>query len=87
MFTPPTSSSTTSNGPCSANPAGATAVAPRAATPARDASWRTVATTWAPAATASSTAAVPTPPAAPWMHTRSPIARPHWVNRASCAVV
>ncbi len=40
----------------------------------------------APAAAASWTAAVPTPPAAPVTSTRSPRARPHWVNSASWAV-
>ena len=45
MFGAPTSSSTTSKGPWSTKASGATTVAPRAATPARDASVRTVATT------------------------------------------
>ena len=48
MLAAPTSSSTTSNGPWSTNASGATTVAPRAATPARDASLRTVATTSQP---------------------------------------
>ena len=43
----------------------------------------TVATTVAPVAAASWTPAVPTPPAAPEMSTRSPMRRPAWVNRAS----
>ena len=30
--------------------------------------------------------AIPTPPAAPWISTRSPSVSPHWVNSASCAV-
>ena len=41
----------------------------------------------APAATASCTPARPTPPAAPWTQSRSPMASPHCVNRASWAVV
>ena len=86
-FGPPISSSTTLNGPCSTNPSGATAVAPKAATRWRISALRTVAMTVAPAATASWTPAMPTPPAAPCTHTRSPSNRPHCVKRASLAVV
>ena len=53
----------------------------------RLASSRTVATTVAPASAPRSTAAVPTPPAAPCTSSRSPIASPAWVNSASWAVV
>ncbi len=63
------------------------AMAPRDATAGRRSSRRTVATTEAPAAAASWTAAVPTPPAAPCTHTRSPMVSWAWVNRASWAVV
>ena len=48
---------------------------------------RTVAVTRAPADAPSWTAAVPTPPAAPWTRSRSPGASPAWVKIASCAVV
>jgi len=77
----------TSKGPSSTIAPGSTTEAPSRATSARIAGLRTVAVTRAPVATASWTAALPTPPAPPEMHTRSPTARPHWVNRASWAVV
>ena len=48
---------------------------------------RTVAVTRAPAITPSCTAAMPTPPAAPWTSSRSPTVSPAWVNSASWAVV
>jgi hypothetical protein len=58
-----------------------------AATRSRLASWRTVAVTRTPAMTPSWTAAMPTPPAAPWTSSRSPAVIAAWVKRASCAVV
>ena len=79
----PTSSSTTSNGPCSSKPSGSIASAPRAATSSRSSSRRTVAVTRAPAARPSWIAAVPTPPAPPCTSRRSPAVRPAWVNSAS----
>ena len=46
-----------------------------------------MAVTWAPALRPSWTAAVPTPPAAPWTSRRSPARRPDCVKTASWAVV
>ena len=87
MLGAPTSSSTTSKGPCSSKPSGAITVAPKRSTPARSSSRRTVATTRAPAARPSWMAAVPTPPAPPCTSSRSPGRRPAWLKSASCAVV
>ena len=87
-FGAPTSSRTTSNGPCSSKPSGSsTSSAPSCATASRASGLRTVAVTCAPTAWASWTAAVPTPPAAPWTSSRSPGRSRAWVKSASCAVV
>jgi hypothetical protein len=89
-FGPPMSSSTTSNGPRASKPSGlmtSTPAPPSSATAPRNASLRTVAVTRAPARAASCTPAMPTPPAAPWTRTCSPSVSPHWLNRASWAVV
>ena len=59
-------------GPRSAKPSGAIARTPSAAICSRACSLRTVAVTRAPAITPSWTAAMPTPPAAPWTSRRSP---------------
>ncbi len=83
----PTSSRITSNGPRSTKPSVGMTSAPSAATCSCSASLRTVAVTRAPAAAASWIAAVPTPPAAPWIRTRSPSVRWPCVKRASWAVV
>ena len=64
-----------------------TASAPSCATASRASGLRTVAVTCAPSACASWTAAVPTPPAAPWTSSRSPGRSWAWVMIASCAVV
>ena len=88
MFGAPTSSRITSNGPCSSKPSGSMAAsAPSSFTWSRRSALRTVAVTRAPAAAPSWTAAVPTPPAAPWTSRRSPAFSPHCVKTASCAVV
>ena len=84
----PTSSSTTSKGPCVLEALRSDRPSRRAPPPAaRSSSLRTVAVTRAPAARPSCTAAVPTPPAAPC--TQQPLARrsPAWVKSASWAVV
>ena len=76
----------TSNGPASTNSSGAIAFTPSAVTCSRQCSLRTVAVTRAPAIVPSCTAAVPTPPAAPWTSSRSPTISPAWVKSASWAV-
>ena len=86
QFGAPTSSRITSNGPASPNSSGAIALTPSAAISSRQCSSRTVAVTRAPAIVASCTAAVPTPPAAPWTSSRSPTDSPACVNSASWAV-
>ena len=77
----------TSNGPCASKPSGSIALTSSALICSRACSLRTVAVTRAPAIWPSWTAAMPTPPAAPWTSRRSPHVRPAWVNRASWAVV
>ena len=80
------SSRTTSKGPMPRASSGSAALAPKEATASRNDACRTEATQRAPVAAASCTPAFPTPPAAPVTSTRSPRARPHWVNSASWAV-
>ena len=86
-FAAPTSSSTTSKGPCSPKPSGAITRAPSFSTsgaqllaPHRRGHARA-------GSRPSWTAAVPTPPAAPWTSRRSPGRSPAWVKTASWAVV
>ncbi len=76
----------TSNGPAPANSSGPMALTPSAATCSRQCSSRTVAVTRAPAIVPSCTAAIPTPPAAPWTSSRSPTISSAWVKSASWAV-
>ena len=90
MCGPPTSSRITSAPPSSLMRAKASsapiASAPSAATAARCCSLRTLATTRAPSTRAIWTAAVPTPPLAPFTSTVSPATRPACRTRASNAV-
>ena len=72
MLGAPTSSRITSNGPRPAKSSGAIALTPSVSICSRQCSSRTVAVTRAPAIVPSCTAAMPTPPAAPWTSSRSP---------------
>lgn len=88
---PPTSSTITSYGACAASWSGVTTSTRPSGTSPVTRSWssgrRTLATTCAPDTAATWTMAVPTPPAAPVINTRSPARTPTWVTRPSQAVL